>query len=75
MVQVPHKLIKRQKHHLLSLESIGVILSNNGNVYLSTYRRNDAEQNPNSVNIIDKETHKTIAKIGNVLKVLATEGL
>lgn len=27
------------------------------------------------MNLVDKETHKTIAKIGNILKVLAVEGL
>ena len=75
MVQVQHKLIKRQKHHLITLENIGIILANNGNVYLSAYRRSDLDQNPNTINVIDKQTHQNIAKISNMLRVLAIEGL
>jgi hypothetical protein len=54
LIKVPHKLIKRQKHHVITLENIGVILSNNGNVYLSAYRRSDNEQMPTNFNQIDK---------------------
>ena len=46
-VQVPHKLIKKQKHHFLtitapSLENsqTGIILGNNGNIWLSGLNRN-----------------------------------
>lgn len=75
MVQVQHKLIKRQKHHLITLENIGIILANNGNVFLSAYRRSDSDQNPNTINISDKQIHQSIAKISNLLRVLAVEGL
>lgn len=50
-------------------------MANNGNVYLSAYRRSDSDQNPNTVNVIDKQTHQNIAKISNLLRVLAIEGL
>jgi K+/H+ antiporter YhaU regulatory subunit KhtT len=75
MIQVQHKLIKRQKHHLITLESIGIILANNGNIFLSAYRRSDPDQNPSTINIIDKQIHKSVAKISNLLRVLAVEGL
>lgn len=42
---------------------------------MSAYRRSDSDQNPNTVNVIDKQTHQNIAKISNLLRVLAIEGL
>lgn len=75
MIQVQHKLIKRQKHHLITLENIGIVLANNGNIFLSAYRRSDPDQNPSTINIIDKQIHKSIAQISNLLRVLAVEGL
>ncbi len=44
IVKVQHKQIKRQKYHMISIGSIGLILGNNGWVWLSTYRRNDSTQ-------------------------------
>ena len=35
----PHQ-IKRQKHHLLAIGNTGLILSNNGNLFLSNFPRN-----------------------------------
>lgn len=39
LVEVNHKLIKRQKHHLIKIGKIFVILGNNGNVYLTNRNR------------------------------------
>lgn len=37
-----HKLIKKQKHHFLTFEpgNIGIVLGNNGNVWISALNRN-----------------------------------
>lgn len=40
LVEASHRQIKRQKHHLLSIGKVGLIFGNNGNMYLSNFRRN-----------------------------------
>lgn len=42
LVEASHRQIKRQKHHMISIGKVGMILSNNGNLYLSNFRRNEA---------------------------------
>lgn len=39
LVEVNHKLIKRQKHHLLKIGKIYLVLGNNGQIYLSNKNR------------------------------------
>lgn len=43
LLQVPHKLVKKQKHHILAIAhkeaTVGVILGNNGNIWLSGMNR------------------------------------
>lgn len=60
---------------MITLENIGVILSNNGNIYLSAYKRSDSDQIPTNFNEIDQETHQKISKIANILRTLSIEGL
>ena len=42
-LQVPHKLVKKQKHHLLNIQhketAVGMILGNNGNIWFSGVNR------------------------------------
>ena len=47
LVQVPHKLIKKQKHHFITFAApstpeatVGIVLGNNGNIWLSVFNRN-----------------------------------
>lgn len=47
LIEVPHKLIKKQKHHFITFSApwsveaeVGIVLGNNGNVWLSGLNRN-----------------------------------
>lgn len=47
LLQVPHKLIKKQKHHFITFSApstpeatVGIVLGNNGNIWLSGLNRN-----------------------------------
>jgi exosome complex component RRP4 len=40
LIEVSHRQIKRQKHHMITIKGTGVILGNNGNIYLSNFKRN-----------------------------------
>jgi exosome complex RNA-binding protein Rrp4 len=47
LLQVPHKLIKKQKHHFITFAApwspqayVGIVLGNNGNIWLSGLNRN-----------------------------------
>ena len=39
LIPVSHKLIKKQKHHMLEINDVGMILGNNGNIWLSGFNR------------------------------------
>ena len=39
LIEVGHRQVRRQKHHMLALGEVGVILGNNGNVFLSNHPR------------------------------------
>jgi exosome complex component RRP4 len=41
LVEVSHRQVKRQKHHMITLSKVGIILGNNGNIYLSNFKRNE----------------------------------
>lgn len=41
LIEVSHKQVKRQKHHMICLDGVGIILGNNGNIYLSNFRRSE----------------------------------
>lgn len=49
-MQVSHKLIKKQKHHFLTIDApdsenseVGIIMGNNGNIWLSGLNRNSKD--------------------------------
>jgi exosome complex RNA-binding protein Rrp4 len=91
LIEVPHKLIKKQKHHFISLAApwspqtfVGIILGNNGNIWLSGLNRNiketdkvEIEKNNGIKNgeLIQEETMKSISVLYNLLKILCWEGL
>jgi exosome complex component RRP4 len=53
LVELSPRQIKRQKHHIISIGKIGVILGNNGNVYLSNFKRNE-HVNPKDAIVLEK---------------------
>lgn len=53
LVQLSPRQIKRQKHHIISIGKIGVILGNNGNVFLSNFKRNEYV-NPKDEIVLEK---------------------
>jgi len=55
---------------LITLKELGIVLANNGNVYLSHHRRADNDQFPSNL-ILSRKNFNDIALIGNLLKVLA----
>jgi exosome complex component RRP4 len=77
LVEVGHRQVKRQKHHMIALGRVGLILGNNGNLYLSNFKRNevsnlkDIASPPNYL----PADYQAIAVVANILRVLATEGL
>jgi exosome complex RNA-binding protein Rrp4 len=89
-VSVPHKLIKKQKHHFITLSApesdapVGIILGNNGNIWLSALNRNvkdtdkEASEKNNSIKNGDQlslESMKNISLLYNIIKILSWEGL
>ncbi len=42
LVEVDHKLVCRQKHHMIQLGVLSLIISNNGKIWISNVRRNDS---------------------------------
>lgn len=53
LVELSPRQIKRQKHHIISIGKIGVILGNNGNVFLSNFKRNEYV-NPKDAIVLEK---------------------
>jgi exosome complex RNA-binding protein Rrp4 len=91
LIDVPHKLIKKQKHHFITISApwspqaaVGIVLGNNGNIWLSGLSRSakeseksEAERSSNlkPPESISSETMKTISVLYNLLKILSWEGL
>ena len=78
LVQASHRQIKRQKHHLISIGKVGLIFGNNGNLYLSNFRRNEATNLKEAVVLHQKysiEEINDMTVVGNLLRILSFQGL
>jgi exosome complex component RRP4 len=79
LVQVDHKLIRRQKHHMLQLGAVSVVLGNNGWLWLSNLRRNESLDTFNEkkvgAELYTPEQLQAVSMLHNILKVLDQEGL
>lgn len=74
LIEASHRQIKRQKHHMVSIGQVGLILGNNGNIYLSNFRRNEATNLKEAVVVNQKYTLEEIKDmpiVGNLLRVLS----
>lgn len=63
---------------MISIGKVGIVFANNGNIYLSNFRRNETTNLKDAVVVHEKysvEELKEIALVGNILKVLGFEGL
>lgn len=77
LVELAPRQIKRQKHHMISLFKLGIILGNNGNVYISNFRRSEYA-NPKDEIVLDKyteEMYSSLSILSNILKLISFEGL
>ena len=73
LVEVDHKLVRRQKHHMFKLAGVHVVLGTNGQIFLSNKPRED-------LSVVKPGQHsqgevKTISLLNSILKVLDFEGL
>lgn len=91
LIEVPHKLIKKQKHHFITFSApwsedaeVGIILGNNGNIWVSALNRNIKETEKAQVDKnnairngvpLEFEQMKTISYLYSILKILCWEGL
>lgn len=78
LIEASHRQVKRQRHHMVSVGKIGLILGNNGNLYLSNFRRNEANNLKEAVIVVQQysvEEMQGVTVVGNLLRVLAFEGL
>lgn len=78
LVQASHRQVKRQRHHMVTIGSVGLILGNNGNIYLSNFRRSQQNNLKDAVIEHPQLTAEEILEIGtiaNLLRVLSFEGL
>jgi exosome complex RNA-binding protein Rrp4 len=78
LIEASHRQVKRQRHHMVTIGRVGLILGNNGNLYLSNFRRNEANNLKDAVIVNEKYTPeeiKDITVVGNLLRVLSFEGL
>lgn len=74
LVEASHRQIKRQKHHLLSIGKVGLIFGNNGNMYLSNFKRNQATNLKEALvqhQKYSKEEIQDMTIVGNLLKTLS----
>jgi exosome complex component RRP4 len=77
LVELAPRQIKRQKHHMISMYKLGFILGNNGNVYLSNFKRSEVV-NPKDEVVLEKyseEMYSNISFFHNLLKLVSFEGL
>lgn len=73
LVQASHRQVKRQRHHMVTIGLVGLILGNNGNIYLSNFRRNQANNLKDAVVEHQKYTPEDIMDItilANIVRVL-----
>jgi exosome complex component RRP4 len=78
LIEVDHKSVKRQKHHMVQLGPVSLILSNNGFLWLSNIKRNESLEVFNERKVQEDYTVEQIAAISmlhNILKVLDWQGL
>lgn len=79
LIKVDHKLIRRQKHHMLQLGNISVVLGNNGWLWLSNLRRNESlevfNEKKTGFEKYTPEQLQAISVLHNIIKVLDREGL
>jgi len=54
LVEVSHRQIKRQKHHMITIGKVGIVFANNGNIYLSNFRRNETTNLKDAVVVHEK---------------------
>ena len=62
---------------MITLNKVGIILGNNGNIYLSNFKRNEVTNLKDKISMqkYNEEEYKSISMIGNILRVLGSEGL
>ena len=78
LVEASHRQIKRQKHHMITIGRAGIILGNNGNIYISNFRRNEVTNLKDAVIVHQKytaEDMQDVTILGNLFKILSLEGL
>lgn len=78
LVEVDHKLVKRQKHHMVQLGDLALILSNNGVLWISNLRRNESLEAFNANRAQEDftvEQMRAASLLHNLLKVLALQKL
>ena len=39
LLEVPHKLVKKQKHHMICINGVGIVMGNNGSIWISGLNR------------------------------------
>lgn len=83
LLEVPHKLVKKQKHHLIYINGVGIVMGNNGNIWLSAFNRTAKETDLKEMESNKKvkegeifpEAMLKISVLHNLIKLLAWEGL
>lgn len=77
LVELAPRQVKRQKHHMISLFRLGLILGNNGNVFLSNFRRSEHASPKDEVQLekYSEEMYCSLSLLGNLLRLVGFEGL
>ena len=78
LIEFGRRHVRRQKHHMLALGEVGVILGNNGNVFLNNHPRTDPTNHKEPFKAappITPQQFTQIALLGNILNILGQEGL
>lgn len=77
LVELAPRQVKRQKHHMISLFKLGLILGNNGNLYLSNFRRNElaSPKDEPQLDPYNPETYSSLSVLANLLRLVGFEGL
>jgi len=62
---------------MINIGDVGIILGNNGNIFLSNFKRNVTINVKEEIKVepYTKEQVNTIAILNNILRVLGNEGL
>lgn len=74
LLELAPRQVKRQKHHMISLCGLGLILGNNGNVYLSNFRRNEHTNPKDDIQLerYSAEMYGSLSVLGNLLRLLGS---